>query len=50
MHESRQVPEAAPSAKALHLKKAANNSPIIHVVAIKILARLGKMYCWYVMP
>lgn len=28
----------------------ANNSPIIHVVTIKILARFGKMYRWYCKP
>lgn len=28
----------------------ANNSPIIHVVTIKILARFGNMYCWYCNP
>lgn len=38
-----------PAATA-ELQNAANNSPIIHVVTIKILARLGKMYRWYCRP
>lgn len=29
---------------------AVNNSPIIQVVAIKILARFGKIYRWYCRP